>query len=592
MPLIGPVAQLGERHIRIVEVVGSIPIRSTNKPMKSIRIGIAQINPTVGAYAANTKKILSNIEKAHARGMDWVIFSEMALCGYPTWDLAIRPAFVAQGMKYLDKIVRKTRNLKPLVIVGYIEPGPKGSAKSYNALAVIQNGKILHKQYKTLLPTYDVFLEQIFFLPAIDHKIFHYGKLPVGACICEDIWDENYEVKPARILQKKGARVIINISASPYSTEIPAVRRKLVSQKAKHNQTHFIYVNQVGGQDDLIFDGRSLVAAPDGEIIHESPAFCEELSEVVIDLDPKKVKTKSSNTRTRLDRTAEMYQALTLGVHDYVTKNRFKKVVIGLSGGIDSALTAAIAVDALGSKSVVGVSMPSRYSSAGSRSDAKDLAMKLGIEFRTRPIKSVYDTFLRENQKARKVEKQASQKLSRISLAEENLQARIRGLMLMYFSNDENFLLLSTGNKSELAMGYCTMYGDMSGGLCVLGDIYKTEVYRLSQYRNAISQVIPEDTITKPPSAELRPNQKDQDSLPPYDLLDAILKDYIEAMKSRDQILRKYAKEKNILETVDFVLRRLDVNEYKRRQAPPILRVTGKAWFGRRMPITNHFREA
>ncbi len=563
--------------------------------MNKLRIGIAQINPIVGDFSYNSRKIIEMIDEAETRGLDWIIFSELALSGYPVWDLANKKRFVREGLIHLKKIAASTLGKKVLAIFGFIDEGPRGSSKSYNSLAVVWKGKVVHKQSKTLLPTYDVFLEQIFFEPAREQKIFRYKGFPVGMSICEDIWDEQYSVKPTQILAKKGARLIVNISASPYHGRVAYVRDHLIRKKARETKAFFIYVNQVGGQDDLIFDGRSLVADPSGRILFRGEAFREDLYEVTLDLSRRNANLalpllKPIPQGLNTAEVEKMYPALVLGVKDYVRKNGFQKVVMGLSGGIDSALTATIAVDALGPENVTGVAMPGEFSSEASYSDAKQLAENLGIEFRIRPIKQQYRLFLDEVIQCKEKEGKTALEKNAISLAMENLQSRLRGLELMYISNDENALLLSTGNKSELATGYCTLYGDMSGGLCVLGDVYKTDVYRLADYRNRISLVIPKETVRKAPTAELRPNQKDQDSLPPYEVLDAILYLYIEKNLSREEIIRVLAKNKIGTEVVKEVVNRVDHNEYKRRQSPPILRVSEKAWFGRRMPITNHFR--
>lgn len=592
--------------------------------MYSLKIGIVQMNPIVGDYPHNTEKIIHRMEEAERRGLDWVIFSELALSGYPVWDLANKKGFVEEGLLHLKKITEATRGKKVLAILGFIDKGPVGSRKTYNALAVVSGGKIIHKQYKSLLPTYDVFLEQIFFEPATEQKIFNYKGIKIGASICEDIWDQQYSLKPTQVLARKGARVIVNISASPYHGRVAEVRESLIKKKALETGAFFIYVNQVGGQDDLIFDGRSLVADPEGNILFRGDPFKEDFYEVTLPIPAKRNKPARAS---RLRQPAwslgcgdagEMYRALCLGVRDYVRKNGFKKVVMGLSGGIDSALTAAIASDALGAGAAIGVAMPGEFSSEDSLRDARALAQNLKIELRTRPITEKYRLFLKEVKHANVTLAQAARQPQseqgaggasgelgqaarqgqpgkaavggQVTLAMENLQARLRGIELMYISNDEGAMLLSTGNKSELATGYCTLYGDMSGGLCVLGDVYKTDVYRLAGYRNRLSPVIPQATMLKAPTAELRPNQKDQDSLPPYEVLDRVLYYYIEENKSREEIVRLVAAEKISPEVVREIIHRVDSNEYKRRQAPPLLRVTEKAWFGRRMPITNHFR--
>lgn len=558
------------------------------KKAGTIEVGLAQINPTVGDFKGNTEKICTYIDSAERQGLDLVVFPELAVSGYPVWDLANKAEFVQKDLDSLKRIVAQTRGKRVTAVVGFIDLAGSGSKKNFNALAVIRNGKIVHKQYKTLLPTYDVFLEEIFFSPAKTHNIFSLKNTCLGACICEDIWDDLYPIKPASILSKKGARVVINISASPYHREVVKVRSGVVFRKAKEYGVWIVYVNQVGGQDDLIFDGRSFICDPKGHLYFQADPFREALFRVSLDLRAR----KSPYTPPReVNQVREMHQALVMGLFDYLRKNRFRKVVIGLSGGIDSALVAVLARDALGPNSVIGVSMPGPFSSPGSVTDARELARRLGIEFRVKPIRALYQKFVGETISEKGKRKVQAVEKQRITVAMENLQARLRALELMYLSNDEGALLLTTGNKSELAMGYSTLYGDMCGGLSVIGDVYKTDVYRLVQYRNRLSKVIPESIIKKAPSAELRPNQKDRDSLPPYSVLDRILYLYIEKNLGFKEIL-KLVRSKGISgETVWRVIRTVDLNEYKRRQLPPALRITEKAWFGRRMPITNRFKD-
>lgn len=555
-----------------------------SNPFEKFTFGLGQINPTVGDFKGNRLKICNFIEEGEQQNLDWLIFPEQSICGYPVWDLATKSSFVQAGLASLQDIVEFTRGKKIRVVLGFIDLAPGQAKKNYNALAIIQNGKILHRQYKTLLPTYDVFLEQIFFTPGKEHNVLSVDGVTFGALICEDIWDEQYAIKPAKILTEKGAEILINISASPYHQDALSARREVVLSKAREYGVWVIYVNQVGGQDDLIFDGRSFVCDPEGQIRYQAEAFREGLFKVSLShlgTGPSKTGTCPSSEFSRSsDATKDIYDALVLGLGDYIRKNQFKKVVIGLSGGIDSALVAALARDALGAESVIGVALPGPFSSPQSLRDAGTLAGNLGIEFRQKSIVAAYENFMAHAVKDGKV-----------SVAMENLQARFRGLELMYISNDEGALLLTTGNKSELAMGYSTLYGDMCGGLAVIGDVYKTDVYRLCVYRNSVSKVIPDAILDRPPTAELRPNQKDQDTLPPYPVLDLILCLYIEKNLSYDEILKQAEKKKISAETVRQVLSSVDHNEYKRRQLPPCLRITEKAWFGRRMPITNLFCE-
>ncbi len=557
--------------------------------MKKLHIGFAQINPTVGDFEGNTRKICSYIQRAESEVLDLVIFPELSVSGYPVWDLANKKSFVDRNLVAFDEITRFTRRKQVAVALGFIDRGERAGLKSYNALAVFKNGRVICKQYKRLLPTYDVFLEEIFFTPGKQYDLFSLNGIPVGATVCEDIWDDAYPVKPARLLARKGAKVIINISASPYHRDVVSIRHALVSRKAKEYGVWILYANQVGGQDDLIFDGRSFVADPEGHICFEADPFRESLYRCSIDLGSKR-SFRPKLQANRSNATGEIYEALMLGLRDYVRKNRFHKVAVGLSGGIDSALVAALAADALGAKSVIGVGMPGPYSSARSLRDAKLLAQNLGIEFRTHSIRSRYLDFIKEVKAEKRTRGIPPAKGQKITVAMENLQARLRGIQLMYVSNDEGTLLLTTGNKSELAMGYCTLYGDMCGGLSVIGDVYKTDVYRLAHYRNSLSRVIPPSTLKRAPSAELRPHQKDQDSLPPYPVLDEILKHYIEGNVGRDEIARKLKARHISPKAVSRVISAVDHNEYKRRQLPPALRITQKAWFGRRMPITNHFQ--
>ena len=595
------------------------------------------MNPTVGDYASNTARILRWLDLAERQGADLIVFPEAALCGYPVWDLANKKQFLAEGMKCLKKIAAATRKKNIAVVVGFIDAGTaygvRCTAKTsdavhrtpyaFNALAWIEKGKIRTIYHKQLLPTYDVFLEDIFFRPGTETKVVSFRGYKVGLTICEDMWDERYEVKPLAALAKKKAELVLNISASPYYRAVAAAREKLLQGHVRRYGFPILYVNQVGGQDDLLFDGRSLFMDAKGRVLFKAPAFEEGL--FFFSHDPSQPPRLKIRPR-RLDPVREVYQALVMGVRDYFRKNGFRKAVIGLSGGIDSALVATIAVDALGKEAVKGVTMPGPFSSEGSWKDSEELAKNLGIAFEVRPIKEMYRTFLKKGKAPSPLSSPQGRGLGEgnaaqgkgPTLAMENLQARLRGMELMFISNDEGRLVLTTGNKSELAMGYCTLYGDMAGGLAVIGDVYKTDVYRLARYRNTLKKVIPEATLTKAPSAELRPNQKDQDSLPSYDALDEVLGLYIEKNLSRDEIIRKLMrkgkafmsfphvvsgnpdsgspikafgddKTKRISLLVNEVVRKVDHNEYKRRQTPPILRVTEKAWFGRRMPITNRF---
>ncbi len=565
-----------------------------NSKGQEIRIAIGQMNPTVGDYPANAKKIIRWIHEAETEGSDIIVFPECALSGYPVWDLANKKQFVEEGLQWLRKIAAATRGKKITAVVGTIDrsqiPAKPDSTfsktshrpfRSQNCMAWIAGGKILHRYAKRLLPTYDVFLENIFFEPGRESRVIAWKHSKIGPTICEDIWDFRYDEKPVQDLARQKADWILNISASPFFNGVAEIRDGLLKKHARQSHLPILYVNQVGAQDDLIFDGRSVFMNAAGRMLFRAPAFEEDL--FFFDWDP--AEKGMEVPLEEISKAEEVYQALVLGIRDYCRKNSFHKAVIGLSGGIDSALVAALAADALGPEVVCGVAMPGPYSSCGSWEDAEELAQRLGIEFRVYPIREKY-AFI---EKAYRIQRSQTEDEQKLTLAHQNLQARLRGLELMFISNDENRLLLSTGNKSELAMGYCTLYGDMAGGLSVLGDVYKTDVYALARWRNRQKEVIPKATMQKAPSAELAPGQKDEDSLPPYAVLDEILSLLIEQNKSADEIALLMKKKKVSPETVAEVVRRVDHNEYKRRQTPPILRVTEKAWFGRRMPITNRF---
>lgn len=554
--------------------------------MPKIRFAAAQMNPIVGDYTANTKKIIDWVHQAERRGTDLIVFPEMALCGYPVWDLATRESFITTGRECLREILFETKSCKVTVVLGLLNGGTSDDPRSRNSLVCFSAGKVLSEQTKRLLPNYDVFLEQIFFQPGKTSAKVKLPKFSIAPLICEDIWDDAYDQKPVRELASQKPDIFVSISASPYYRGVVEAREKIVKRHVSSVRRPFLYVNQVGGQDDLIFDGRSFFADAKGRILFRAPGFDEGL--YFFDYEEKSAPLEASRPEYA-GSVEEVYKGLVLGLKDYCRKNNFSKVVIGLSGGIDSALVAALAVDALGASAVTGVTMPGPYSSPGSWKDSEVLARRLGIEFRVHPIKEKYKALLGAYKEQKREQGRSLPPESTITLAMENLQARIRGLELMFISNDENCLVLTTGNKSELAMGYCTLYGDMAGGLAVIGDVFKTDVFKLCEYRNRNGEIIPKAILTKAPSAELRPNQKDEDSLPKYEILDEVLSLYIEKNKSAEQI-SKVLKNKISSAKISDILRRVDQNEYKRRQTPPILRVTSKAWFGRRMPITNRFK--
>jgi NAD+ synthase (glutamine-hydrolysing) len=575
------------------------------KHPSQLRLAMAQINVVVGDIEGNTLKILQWIDRARVQGADIVSFPELALTGYPPEDLLLKPQFIDANLLALDKIVASTRDIT--AVVGFVDRRDD----IFNAAAIAQNGKLVTVYHKIYLPNYGVFDEFRYFQPGSRCPVMQMDGATIGVSVCEDIWYPDGPVFQQAL--SGGAEVIVNISSSPYHAGKRRWRERMLATRASDNAVIVAYNNLVGGQDELVFDGDSLVFNENGDLIARGKQFEEDL--VVVDLDVESVFRKRLHdprrrqhkpvadgaaevfpltSRTRqpkslpmavqpkpLSHEAEIYQALVLGTRDYVTKNGFKKVVLGLSGGIDSALTACIAVDALGRDNVVGVMMPSNFSSTGSIEDSKRLAENLGIELMTIAITEVLESFI--------AALKAGFKGARPDVTEENLQARIRGTYLMALSNKFGWLVLSTGNKSEISTGYCTLYGDMAGGFALLKDVMKTTVYRLAEYCNQVSgsDRIPREIIEKPPSAELRPNQLDTDTLPAYEVLDAILKAYVEEDRSFSEMLEMGFDQ----ELVRRVIRMVDTNEYKRRQAAPGVKITPRA-FGRdrRMPITNRFR--
>ncbi len=575
--------------------------------MRRLRIAMAQINTTVGDFDGNVKKILGAVDTARSAGADIVTLPELAVCGYPPEDLLFKPQFIQANLDSLQKIAESANGIT--VITGFVD----ADGDIYNAAAVLHSGKVSGVYHKIYLPNYGVFDENRYFRAGADCPVFIIGGVAVGITICEDIW---YEAGPATVQANAGAEVIINISASPYHAGKGAAREKMIATRASDTVAIFAYNNAVGGQDELVFDGHSVIMDEKGILIARGKQFEEDL--IIADLDVESVfrerlhdprqrketllaeqkqwqqtriivsKTPFSIHKSQLkkqpdvlDLPAEVYRALVLGTRDYVLKNGFKKVVIGLSGGIDSTIVATIAVDALGSENVVGVSMPSRFSSEGSKVDAIKLAKNLKIQLLTIPIENVYKAYL----------KTLSQPFdgTQTDTTEENIQARIRGNLLMAISNKFGWLVLTTGNKSEYATGYTTLYGDMAGGFAVLKDVPKTLIYKISLYRNQVArrELIPKSIFVKPPSAELRPDQKDTDSLPPYETLDPILTAYVEDDKSVEQIIALGFDKTDVQKTAKLV----DSSEYKRRQAPPGIKITPRA-FGRdrRLPITNRFK--
>ena len=540
-----------------------------------MKIALGQINPTVGDFSGNAAKIIDFSRQARTAGAGLILFPELSVCGYPPRDLVERPSFVERNRQSAEHIATETRDIA--VICGMVTPAQAETGKSVmNSAALLKDGRIAFVQSKMLLPTYDVFDEMRNFAPARSQILFPFCGKQMALTICEDAWNDKhywnkrlYTFDPVESLIRGGGNFLLNISASPFWLGKRKVRRDMLATIARNYRVPVAMVNQVGGNDSLVFDGSSLVLDAAGEIIAQGKSFEEDI--VYFDSD-----SLTGEVHPQIEgEDATVYQALVLGTRDYVQKCGFHKVIIGLSGGIDSALTAAIAVDALGPENVYGVGMPGPYSSQGSIDDARELANNLGIRFELLPICDAYDAYrktLRDVFAGRKEDE-----------TEENLQSRARGTMLMALSNKFGAIVLSTGNKSELGVGYCTLYGDMVGGLAVISDVPKTLVYRLSHYVNSVRPVIPKASLEKPPSAELRADQKDSDSLPPYDVLDAILEDYVEDGHTAAQISADRGFD---LAFVQRVIGMVVRSEYKRQQAAPGLKITAKAFgYGRRFPI-------
>ncbi|MGA7399840.1 MAG: NAD+ synthase [Candidatus Sulfotelmatobacter sp.] len=540
-----------------------------------MKIALGQINPTVGDFSGNAAKIVKFSRRAQASGAGLVLFPELSVCGYPPRDLVERYSFVARNQETVEQIAAETHGVS--VICGLVTPAESETGKSVmNSAALLQDGRVAFLQSKMLLPTYDVFDEMRNFAPAKSQSLFSFRGNRVALTICEDAWNDKlfwpkrlYTVDPIESLVRAGGNIVLNISASPFWIGKREIRRDMLAAIARHHKVPVAMVNQVGGNDSLVFDGSSIVLNAEGKIIAQGSSFEEDL----IFFDSNALIGEMHQQMEGED--ASVYAALVLGTRDYMRKCGFQKAIVGLSGGIDSSLTAVIAADAVGSENVIGVGMPGPYSSPGSIEDARILAKNLGIRFELISIDGVFEAY----QKALK-EVFAGQKED---TTEENLQSRARGTLLMALSNKFGAIVLSTGNKSELGVGYCTLYGDMVGGLAVISDVPKTLVYRLSHYVNSRRLVIPQATLEKPPSAELRPDQKDSDSLPPYEILDAVLEDYVEDAHSVERIAADHGFD---IEVVRRVVRMVDRAEYKRQQAAQGIKISPKAFgFGRRFPI-------
>jgi len=546
-----------------------------------MKIGLLQLNSTIGDFAANVKKLVGGYEQAVAHGAEFVLAPELFLCGYPPRDLLLRADFIDANLAALEETA-KSIGAVPLC-VGYVDRNPEKPGRALrNSAAVSRNGKIVWRTHKSLLPTYDVFDEDRYFEPAKKVEPFVFNGHKLGITICEDIWNDEdfwperiYRRDPVKELISQGAEIILNISASPWHDGKERTRLEMLQRVARDEKIPLAQVNAVGANDELIFDGHSVALAAGGEVIAFGKGFDEDI--IVADL-----KSEIRNPKSEINfpmREQQIFSALSLGVRDYVRKCGFKSVILGLSGGIDSALVAVLAADALGAENVLGVAMPARYSSAGSLNDAEALAKNLGIRYEVLPIEPAFLA----------VEKQLGKVFAgtKPNEAEENVQSRLRGVTLMALSNKFGALVLTTGNKSEMAVGYCTLYGDMDGALAPIADVFKTDIYKIARWVNREKIIIPENSIVKPPSAELRPNQTDQDSLPPYEILDAILDAYVVKNLGKDEIIRNgFA-----LATVNDVVNKINFSEYKRRQAAPALKISPRAFgMGRRIPVAQKFR--
>jgi NAD+ synthase/NAD+ synthase (glutamine-hydrolysing) len=540
-----------------------------------VKIALGQINPTIGDFSGNAAKIVEFSQRAQAGGAGLILFPELSICGYPPRDLVERPSFVAKNQETAKRIAERTSGIA--VICGLVTPAHAETGKSVmNSAALLRDGEVGFVQSKVLLPTYDVFDEMRNFAPAAQQNLFDFCGKRMALTICEDAWNDKnfwskrlYTIDPVEELMRAGGNFVLNISASPYWIGKREFRRKMLASIALNHKVPVVMVNQVGGNDSLIFDGSSLVINPAGQVIAQGKSFEEDL--VFFDSN-----TLSGEMHEQIQGDeAKAYRALVLGTRDYVRKCGFDTVLVALSGGIDSALTASIAADAVGAEHVIGVGMPGPYSSPGSIGDARAIAENLGIRFELLSIQEIFADY-------RKVLEPVFS-LCPEDVTEENIQPRARGTLLMALANKFRAIVLSTGNKSELAVGYCTLYGDMVGGLAVISDVPKTMVYRLARYVNSRRPVIPQATLDKPPSAELRPEQKDIDTLPPYEVLDPILEDYIEDLRTPEEIAARHNLDINL---VCGVIRMVDRNEYKRQQAAPGLKISAKAFgYGRRFPI-------
>lgn len=539
-----------------------------------MKVLVAQLDPTIGDFSGNIQKIIHALEHAQKEKADVVLFPELVVCGYPPEDLVLHDHFVTSCEETLQKIIPHTKGL--MVLVGLVRRNlAHGEKALLNSAAIIQDGKIVGFHDKALLPTYDVFDERRYFEPGTEFKAWVWKGKKIGVLICEDIWqhagyvgDTRYACDPVLEYQKLKIDLLLNLSASPYQYQKSDIRVKVCQKAAKTLKCPVILCAQVGANDQLVFDGYSVY-------INEKAELCQLAKGFEADLMMVDLASKSCMLSFKYDAIGDLYQALVLGTRDYFQKQNFRKAILGLSGGIDSALTACIAVEALGKENVYALAMPSKFNSASSLKDAQGLAKNLGIEMDVVHIDGIYETYLKTLTSFFQGKP--------LDITEENIQSRIRGMILMALSNKLGYLLISTGNKSELAMGYCTLYGDMAGGLGVIADVNKTQVYMLSRWINREKEIIPQSTIDKPPSAELRPDQRDTDTLPDYAIVDSVLQAYVEDLMTPEEIVNKYSFP---LELVLDLIHRIHASEYKRRQSAPGIRVTKKAFrVGRRYPI-------
>jgi NAD+ synthase/NAD+ synthase (glutamine-hydrolysing) len=555
-----------------------------------MRIALAQINPTVGALEANHDQIVAQARQARERGAELVIFPEMAICGYPALDLLEKPEFVAESQQWLRKASRAVPEIA--ILCGCATPAPEASGKSvHNSALVLENGEVTFQQSKMLLPTYDVFDESRNFAAATQQRIWRWRGLRIAVTICEDAWNDKnywpqrqerllYERDPVEEQMRSGADLLINISASPYTAGKIALRQEMLGAIARQYRVPVLLANQVGGNDQLIFDGCSMALGADGTL--RARAACFEPDLLLVEIGAQDEALPGEVQPAPGSEIEAMARALVLGTRDYVHKCGFARVLIGLSGGVDSALTAALAVEALGAEQVGGVYLPSRFSSPQSGADAAAVAERLGIELRTISIEPLFEAALGTLAAPLEAAEAGASDLTR-----QNLQSRLRALVLMALSNLSGALVLSTGNKSEMAMGYCTLYGDMAGGLAVLADVFKTQVYELARYCNREREVIPRSVLERAPTAELKFNQRDQDDLPPYEVLDAVIRGYMEEARGPEAIAESLHLEAAL---VRALIRRIEHSEYKRQQAAPGLKISKKAFgMGRRLPIAQRF---